>query len=90
MSDAAYRPIPIVWFAAAILIQAVVIFIVFLALMAKPGLFTLLLSALASGMIAKWTWDRGMQHAGAIWKTATALVMIGNMVFVLLAVMPRL
>ncbi|MDP5102540.1 MAG: hypothetical protein NWP98_01280, partial [Erythrobacter sp.] len=46
--DASYRPVPIAWFAAAILIQTVAISVIFFALINKSGWLTLALAGAAS------------------------------------------
>ena len=69
--DASYRPIPIAWFAAAFLLQMVVLFFVFIVLINQSGWLTILLAGLASGAIGMWTWDRGMREAGLGWRIAT-------------------
>ena len=82
MPDAAYRPIPIVWFAAAFLLQMVVLFGLFIMLANQNGWITILLSAMATGAIGAWTWDRGMKSAGNGWKMATIAVLILQLVMV--------
>lgn len=90
MPDASYRPIPIAWFAAAFLLQMIVLFVIFLVFMSKHGAFTIGLGSLATAMIGKWTWDRGMKDAGAGWKVATALTLGIQLAFVILGANERL
>lgn len=88
--DAAYRPIPIAWFAAAFLVQMVVLFTLFVVLAGLSGWLTIGLSALATGAIGKWTWERGMQGARPGWKRATILLLAGQLAFVCLGAAARL
>ena len=78
VSDAAYRPIPIAWFAGALIMQVIL----------QPALaigatslgfsrwFALGLCLLASGFIWHFTWERGMAGASLGWRIATALMLI--------------
>ncbi len=88
--DAKYRPIPIAWFAGAFLIQMVVLFAIFIALIGQNGWVTIALSSLATGALGKWTWDRGMKDAGQGWKIATILMLIAQLAFVGLGASARL
>ena len=76
--DTAYCPIPIVWFTGALVIQMVVVFAIFVVLLGQHGALTIALSAIASGAIGAWTWDRGMKNAGVGWKAATLLVLLAT------------
>ena len=88
--DAKYRPIPIAWFAAAFLMQMVVLFVIFLVLSTQSGWVTIALSSLATGAIGMWTWDRGMRDAGNGWKIATFLVLIAQLAFICLGASTRI
>jgi hypothetical protein len=88
--DAAYRPIPIAWFAAAFLLQMVVLFALFVALIDQSGWVTIALSAMATGALGMWTWDRGMRDAGAGWKIATVVMLTAQLAFVCLGAATRL
>ncbi|MEQ5786678.1 hypothetical protein J3454_02090 [Erythrobacter sp. NFXS35] len=88
--DAAYRPIPIAWFAAAFLLQMAALYAIFVALLGQSGWVTIGLSALATGAIGKWTWERGMQGAGPGWRLATVLLLAGQLGFVCLGAAARL
>lgn len=90
LPDAAYRPIPIAWFAAAFLLQIALLFAVFVVLIGQSGWLTITLSALATGAIGKWTWERGMKGAGQVWKLATIVVLAGQLGFVCLGAATRL
>lgn len=74
--DASYRPVPIVWFAAAFLIQMAVLIVLFLVLLSRPGWITILMASLASLAIAAWTWERGMKDAGTGWRVATVMMLV--------------
>ena len=88
--DAHYRPIPITWFAGAFLIQMIVLFVIFIGLLSFNGLFTIAFSCLATGSIGKWTWDRGMSHAGKGWQVATILVLALQLGLSVLGALPRI
>lgn len=88
--DASYRPIPISWFAGAFLLQMVVLFAIFMVLLGKHGAFTIGASALATGAIGKWTWERGMKDAGTGWKVATVIMLAVQLGFIILGASERL
>ena len=88
--DAKYRPIPIAWFAAAFLLQMVVLVFIFWVLIGESGWITMVLSSLATAALGKWTWDRGMKDAGTGWKIATVLMLLFQLAFVFLGVAGRL
>ncbi len=90
MPDAAYRPIPIAWFAAAFLLQMVVLSALFVVLIGQSGWLTIALASLATGALGMWTWDRGMRDAGAGWKVATVLMLTLQLGFVCLGAAVRL
>jgi len=79
--DAAYRPVPIVWFFSAWLVQTfglVLAFVVFSSF--GPYAMTAVFSLL-SGAVAIWTWNRGMKSAGMGWKIATKLMLLVQLSF---------
>lgn len=88
--DAKYRPIPIAWFAAAFLIQMAVLTFLFVATIGESGLLTIALSALATGALGIWTWERGMKDAGSGWKIATVLMLVAQLAFVCLGAAARI
>ncbi len=88
--DAAYRPIPIAWFAAAFLLQSIVMFAIFMLLISKSGYFTIAGAAIATGAIGAWTWDRGMKDAATGWKTATITLLTVQFALVALTASARL
>ena len=96
--DAAYRPIPIVWFTGALLLQmfglAALAAVLVETLEAIPsgqsGWVLLAMTAAFSLAVGMWTWDRGMRSASRGWRIATALMMIAQWSVVALAVGLRL
>ncbi|MBY6013640.1 hypothetical protein KUV75_01815 [Qipengyuania gaetbuli] len=73
-SDTHYRPIPIVWFAGALLLQVItqpVVVFLGLGLLGLSPLVVLALALLATGLIWHHTWERGMSIASGVWKAAT-------------------
>ncbi|MEO1220790.1 MAG: hypothetical protein AAFY42_05495 [Pseudomonadota bacterium] len=88
--DAKYRPIPIAWFAAAFLVQMVVLFVIFVVLSSQTGWLTIILSSLATGAIGMWTWDRGMGKAGRGWQIATILILVAQLAFICLGASARI
>ncbi len=76
IADAKYRPIPIAWFTAAILIQTVVVSALWFLLSAQPGWITLVLCGAASLGILHWSWLRGIGQAGRGWQIATLVMML--------------
>ena len=88
--DAKYRPIPIAWFAAAFLLQMVVLTAIFVILSGQSGWITIALSALTKGALGMWTWERGMRDAGTGWKVATVLMLIAQLAFVCLGAASRI
>lgn len=88
--DASYRPVPIAWFAAAILIQTVAISVIFFALISKSGWLTLALAGAASLAVLIWSWERGIGKAGPGWQIATVLVMLLQIGFIAMGTSDRL
>ena len=88
--DATYRPVPIAWFAAAFLMQMVILTILFLMLLGQSGWVTIILCGLATLALGVWTWERGMRAAGGGWQTATALMLAAQFALVCLGAAPRL
>ena len=90
MPDTAYRPIPIVWFTGAMLVELIVLAALAIILSAQSGWITIALGAVATFAIARWTWHRGMASAGTGWKIATIAILAVQFGFLCLAVSPRL
>lgn len=89
LPDAAYRPVPIAWFAAAFLVQMGVLFALFVMLLGYSGWVTIGLSTLATAGLAVWTWERGMRDAGRGWQIATAIMLTAQWGFVCLGAAAR-
>lgn len=81
--DTAYRPIPIVWFTAAMIVQLVALTGLVVLLAQASGLYTAVISGVLTGVIGAWTWQRGMADAALGWRIATVLVLVGQLGFVL-------
>lgn len=90
LPDAAYRPVPIAWFAGAVLMQVVVLCVLFMILLASSGWVTIVLAILATLAIGGWTWQRGMKDAGIGWQIATAMMLILQLGFICLAAAARI
>ena len=78
-SDTAYRPIPIVWFAGALLMQVIaqpVVAWLFWGLLDLPSAIVVGAAMLVSGFIWHHTWERGMHSASRAWQVATALMLL--------------
>lgn len=74
VSDASYRPIPIVWFAGAMLLQVItqpLLIGLLWGTLALPGPVVTMVSLGASGLIAVMTWRRGMDRAAPAWRVLT-------------------
>ena len=79
VSDTHYRPIPIVWFAGALLMQVIaqpVVAAIGWWLLDLPRLIVVGLAMLVSGLIWHHTWERGMHGASRMWQVATALMLL--------------
>lgn len=76
--DTSYRPIPIVWFAGALLLQAIaqpVVFGIVRNMMGLPPLVVVACALLASGLIWHFAMERGMAGASFAWRAATAAML---------------
>ena len=90
VSDAAYRPIPIAWFTAAIVVQTAVISAIFFLLIDRNGWLTIGLAGAASTLIMVWSWDRGIGSAGRGWQVATVIAMLVQFFLICLGASARL
>ncbi|MFO6447291.1 hypothetical protein ACLBKU_09125 [Erythrobacter sp. NE805] len=88
--DTAYRPVPIVWFTAALLTQNVAQSVLLGVLGGQHPVVNLAASVLASAGIGWWTWDRGMAQASGAWKVATVVMLALFFALFALAHLPRL
>ena len=85
--DSTYRPVPIVWFTGALLLQLTVqTFLSWLAWdLFGPLRFVVAgVAMFASGMIWNYTWQRGMHGASRSWQIATATML--TVLFLLLTI----
>jgi hypothetical protein len=87
--DSAYRPVPIVWFTGAMILQMLVLGVLFFALLGANGLYTIVAGSAATGTIGAWTWRRGMAAAAAPWRFMTVAMLALQLAFVILAAAPR-
>ena len=76
MPDGAYRPIPIVWFAAALMAQCWGLLFTIRIFGSFPGWIVMALGALLSFTIGALTWQRGMKATGMGWKIATIVMLV--------------
>ena len=76
--DAAYRPVPIVWFTGALFVEIFVLGLLALIFASQNAWITIAVMGLATGAVGAWTWQRGMAEAGTGWKFAT-FVMLASM-----------
>lgn len=88
--DSAYRPVPIVWFTGAMILQMLVLGMLFFALLWANGLYTVIAGSAASGAIGAWTWRRGMAAAAAPWRVMTVAMLALQLGFVILTAIPRI
>ncbi|MDN3645438.1 hypothetical protein QWY75_04345 [Pontixanthobacter aestiaquae] len=90
ISDASYRPIPIAWFAGALILQVIAMPAIYFILLGFNGLFTIAVAGLISVVIGFLTWERGMSEAGLGWRIATVTMLVTVFALVLLATLPRI
>lgn len=76
-SDAAYRPIPIAWFAGALVLQVLLQPVVAIGALSFgfSRWFAIGLCILATVFVAQVTWTRGMSDARPGWRWATGLML---------------
>lgn len=89
MPDAIYRPIPIAWFAGAVILNALALSVVYAIFSSKAGWFTVAGGLLAAAYVLSITWKRGMAGASLGWRMATVVVLTVNWLLVSLAAMAR-
>lgn len=78
VSDTAYRPIPIVWFAGALILQVILqsaLYFVFAVVFGASPFVTIAAALLGSALIWHLAMRRGMASASFTWRCAT-LVML--------------
>lgn len=79
--DAAYRPVPIVWFTGAFFVHLFVLIVLSVILMAQPLWLVIAICGAATGGIGQWTWNRGMRDAALGWRVATVMMLAVNLFF---------
>ncbi|MEO0461839.1 MAG: hypothetical protein AAF127_01830 [Pseudomonadota bacterium] len=90
ISDASYRPIPIAWFAAAIILQSIAITVIAFVFLSGNAWITLIGCALASVATAVWTMQRGLAAANQAWTIALVIVMSVQFLFIAIGLGGRL
>ena len=78
VSDTSYRPIPIVWFAGALILQVILqpaLFFVFKVFLGASPFVTIAAALLGSGLIWHLAMQRGMATASFAWRCATILML---------------
>ena len=76
--DSTYRPVPIVWFTRALILQIILqtlLGVILKTMFGLPWLVLVAASLLVSGMLAFQTWESGMSHAGTGWRVATIVML---------------
>ena len=76
--DTSYRPIPIVWFAGALIAQVVtqsLIVAVFGLWLNSPAIAVIAIGLIASFFVWDMTMKRGLSEAAAAWRVATFAVL---------------
>ncbi|MBX7540711.1 hypothetical protein [Qipengyuania sphaerica] len=77
-SDTAYRPVPIVWFAGALIMQVIaqpVLFMVFAVWIGTSPWVTIGVLMLASGIIWHLAMERGLAGSSLGWRMATGIML---------------
>lgn len=77
-SDAAYRPVPIVWFAGALVMQVIAMPAIFLLCanwLGFPSSVTITAALLASAFVWRLSMRRGLQEASRRWRVTTGLML---------------
>ena len=76
MPEAAYRPVPIVWFGGAFVFQSIQLVVFTIMFAARQPIYTAVTTLVATLAIAFWTWNRGIRDSSLVWQAAT-LGMLG-------------
>lgn len=82
LPEGTYRPVPIVWFAAAWFLQSIVLLVVFFSLLNNHPAINIIACGLVTIAIGRWTFRRGMADAGSGWRLLTILALAFNWVVV--------
>ena len=89
MPEGTYRPVPIVWFAGAYILQSLALVALFGILISKGSLLIIASSALATFGIGRMTFQRGMATAAKPWQIATVAMLLANFLLVVLGALAR-
>ena len=76
LPEATYRPVPIVWFLSAMMVQFFAL--AFLLSLPVTGMAIVALSTVVSVIVRYWTFRRGMARASRGWKAATDIGLLLN------------
>ena len=90
ISDAAYRPVPIVWFAAAVIVQSIALFVLAMVFASKNGWFTIGLTTLVTFGILHWAWQRGIKNSAMGWRVATPVVLTMQLLLIIFSALDRI
>lgn len=71
MPEAAYRPVPIVWFGGAFVLQSIQLIVFTIMFATKQPIYTAGTTLIATLAIAFWTWNRGIRGSTPVWQAAT-------------------
>ncbi|KPL68557.1 hypothetical protein SZ64_10840 [Erythrobacter sp. SG61-1L] len=85
LPEGTYRPLPIVWFAAAWLLQIFALPVMFFSLLTTHPAINIIACGLLTYAIGRWTFRRGMAGAGNGWRIFTVLALGFNWVVVSVA-----
>lgn len=91
MPDGAYRPVPIVWFAGALFLQIIVQSLVtalVMGIFGGPAAVSFVCSAIATALVWRNCWSRGMASAGQVWQVLTGAMLLSTLGLVALALAP--
>ena len=87
--EGTYRPVPIVWFAAAYIGQSFLLIALFSFLINQPGIVLIATSAIVTVWIGRMTFRRGMAQAASGWRIATIIMLLLNFGLVSLGAMEQ-
>lgn len=76
LPEATYRPVPIVWFVSAMMVQFFAL--AFLVSLPVTGMAIVALSTVVSVLVRYWTFRRGMARASRAWKVAIDIGLLLN------------
>ncbi len=74
--EASYRPIPIVWFTAAYLLQVFGLIALYVIMPMKVVLLYVAATAMLSFGIGYWIFDKGMKDASKLWRGFTIAMLL--------------